>query len=1848
MSLCRETGAEEGCHLEAVIQALQNTVQSVENGQGFIVWRDSEGSPLTCLPAKIREIITKNFMEEQASVSPLEMSSVLPLQEENCILQQELSRVEDLLAQSRAERDELAIKYNAISERLEKTLRLETGERERECLENKSLAQQNVELRRHLEEEQASYKRKLQAYQEGQQRQAQLVQKLQSKVLQYKKKCSDVEQQLVEKATELEQHRLSSRLDLSEVRLQRCDEEQSNELENALIRLEEEQQRSASLAQVNSMLREQLDQANCANVTLSEDIRKLTSDWAKAREELEQKELDWRHEEETFNLYFSNEHTRLLTLWRQVVGFKRHFCQIKSASERDLSELRNDLAKSWRTIHASCLNLSGHLCLSESSSAAALERQGVQLALLERQLRDKVREMLQLQAKSDQEKAEQNARITELMVTVERLQTQNNEKEKAISALSQSVETLESSHAGPQAVPDSAQFESAKAEVESLHQTLRDIAQVVISDADSGTQTMSGEVAEMDSSLFSSLGLPTSRRTASPRRRASPRYSLSPAFTDSLFSAVQGAVKKRQLQIQELRAKYEAAQDMVAGLKKHLADSESGCRALEQKTMKLKEEAEELARAKDDSKREANRFRSSADLLGSEKSNLEKSLQSLQQQLEMVQQDNEKLQMANSELQRQRDNLEDEKEDLLKDKERALKEIERGNKVSGQLEDKNSNMKTELVQVKEALMQASLDKEVQENEKAELKGALSKVQSANAEKELILSKLRTEQASLRDSLSKLSAFNEVLAQDKVQLNKIILELEDEKTMVLGQKKEIEQEKMSIRDELVRLEQEKLDLHNEYHSLEYRLQILEQTRGKLEQDLLGFQQEKGELQEQLGQATRQKNSVNQELVQAQHEIERQNEALLRVAKEKEELTRLKASLEVQLTSSERENRVLVDEGASLRSEKEALETALFDTRQWLTVLETQKEQAEGENQTLLLAKETLQAERSRIRKEMEVELSKMEHNKEFLTQKLSQAEHETRVALKNEQTAHEEDVDRLHREKEALRLDLEEEREELVQQLKQEREELCARFEAEKEELSEEIVTLQQERDETLLMAENEKQQILSLKESEKAILSEKLTNTQRELAIVSMDVEQLKHNAHTRNEQDRQSQINSLTSELKDFHARLEEAVSTHAQETRAKNEQLQDLRRQYEARLREVEELKTQLQLVEDTRDGIRRDLIEAHRRIREQQETQEVQCKEILDLKRLVSDEVKEKEAVQQSNEELRCSIRKTEAERISLKRSNEEKEQKISVLEDSKANSEKESADLRASLREVEKSHLEARRELQDLRRQVKTLDGENMKKSKEIVDLQTRLTLDEQREEENRHESFELKHKLLQTEASRESAQKELANLQRKIAEAEHEFHIREKELVGSLEEAQGNGKKLLDNARNLDLKLEKAQVEIHELCLKVSAAEGRVSGLEGELARLEGQKRDMEFKLSCLHSTLRRTLGINRTGRTQSPVIRGQSASPHREQSPTKGLDNTFASTTESQGSPIPHTRTHERSTTSRPVSPERSLSPSRSEQFGADIDPEVVRASLRAFLQELRDTQRDRDEARVQGSNLSRQLRELESDRDNISSRLQQLQKSLAECEEGKKGIDGRLTSAQAALILQEETIRRNERERKALLDKITTLERSVQSADTDRRTRQDKMSKMRANEVKLESNKRKLKEALDVCESRITKLELARRSLEGALQRERLVTNDRQAETQLLQECVEALRGQVADGHAKAGSLQLTVDRLNSSLAKAEEGESQLKDKVQSLSLALSDKAASASALKEKAQQLQKALNSSEHDRRILQPLFQFHLFTIYTTILSFYQIAALAVFEFSPPPPHPYSSLDHSSPST
>lgn len=56
-----------------------------------------------------------------------------------------------------------------------------------------------------------------------------------------------------------------------------------------------------------------------------------------------------------------------------------------------------------------------------------------------------------------------------------------------------------------------------------------------------------------------------------------------------------------------------------------------------------------------------------------------------------------------------------------------------------------------------------------------------------------------------------------------------------------------------------------------------------------------------------------------------------------------------------------------------------------------------------------------------------------------------------------------------------------------------------------------------------------------------------------------------------------------------------------HEKDVKDLTNNIRELQQQREAALREVAELKVQLKMVEETRDTIRRDLIDANRKIRE-----------------------------------------------------------------------------------------------------------------------------------------------------------------------------------------------------------------------------------------------------------------------------------------------------------------------------------------------------------------------------------------------------------------------------------------------------------------------------------------------------------------------------------------------------------------------------------------------------------------------------------------------------------------------
>ncbi|PNJ10395.1 CROCC2 isoform 1 [Pongo abelii] len=116
--------------LDTVIQRLEDTILSStasREDRALTVRGEGRRASPTPVPIRIREIVASSLSEEPPQAGVQEpTATVARVQEENELLQEELTRLGDLLAQAGAERDELASRCRVVSEQLQ--ARLETTE----------------------------------------------------------------------------------------------------------------------------------------------------------------------------------------------------------------------------------------------------------------------------------------------------------------------------------------------------------------------------------------------------------------------------------------------------------------------------------------------------------------------------------------------------------------------------------------------------------------------------------------------------------------------------------------------------------------------------------------------------------------------------------------------------------------------------------------------------------------------------------------------------------------------------------------------------------------------------------------------------------------------------------------------------------------------------------------------------------------------------------------------------------------------------------------------------------------------------------------------------------------------------------------------------------------------------------------------------------------------------------------------------------------------------------------------------------------------------------------------------------------------------------------------------------------------------------------------------------------------------------------------------------------------------------------------------------------------------------------------------------------------------------------
>lgn len=88
-------------------------------------------------------------------------------------------------------------------------------------------------------------------------------------------------------------------------------------------------------------------------------------------------------------------------LWRDIVSFRKQFTELKGTTERDLTRLRNDLGQTGRSLTSACFGFLTASKTAESQGQAAIERERHERSTLENQIREKTREINELQQRSE-------------------------------------------------------------------------------------------------------------------------------------------------------------------------------------------------------------------------------------------------------------------------------------------------------------------------------------------------------------------------------------------------------------------------------------------------------------------------------------------------------------------------------------------------------------------------------------------------------------------------------------------------------------------------------------------------------------------------------------------------------------------------------------------------------------------------------------------------------------------------------------------------------------------------------------------------------------------------------------------------------------------------------------------------------------------------------------------------------------------------------------------------------------------------------------------------------------------------------------------------------------------------------------------------------------------------------------------------------------------------------------------------------------------------------------------------------------------------------------------------------
>ncbi|KAL6443577.1 hypothetical protein ACFW04_001609 [Cataglyphis niger] len=1651
-----------------------------------------------------------------------------------------------------------------------------------EDLSPDALVRQNYELRHRLEQEAASYKRRLDTYRQAQQHQAALVSRLQAKVLQYKQRCSELENQMAETipcdtskpATATVSS--TSALEAAHQTLRDIREEQIHDLDTALQKLAEERRKCEELLQLNSSLKDQLEESHQTNEALTNDLQKLSNDWDILREELAIKEDEWKEEEQAFNEYYISEHNRLLNLWRDVVSVKRLFAEMKYATERDLSKLRNEIISSCNEMTSACNSTSFTMKLQATAMQSTPSQRTQQ---------------------QEKEQADVNILKTEITALKQQHATLQHEirtKDDRIDQLIREIRNLEERcGVSEAAVTQTARMQE---DIEVLESALRDIAHAVIQDA----ECRDADIKQTLPHIHLSGGSISQR---SPKRSA--RSNTIPALAESTISAVRAALQKYQLTIRELQIKLQTNKDQLLTMRKQCDTAETNAQTLNTKMTELISQLDTCRSQCTQLSQEKEMLQKSLETVKLEKNALDKNKMELNSMLEALKNNYEKLQKANNKLQKLCDNLEDEKLYLQNELSRVLQDADLKELSLRSEEDRCSKMREELLTLREDLNKAYLAKDMLEQQKLETDELISQIEKSKGDLELELERILLEKSDVQEILIKLEAMCSNHEQDKQKLQEELKKMTDEKNKLANQCIDQQGDLNSLRKELLQAEQTRLDIESEKVALNEKIKFLEIEKEKVEIELGQVSRERSDLSNQLSVLARKKETLNEELMRLRQRLEQSNEMNARINRNLKDLVKDNEEKQVLLETNEKEIQRMQEQLASIRTEKEILEGVLFDTQTNLEATHVKKTQLEKEQKETLIKLESLKGQVTRLTKELENSEKRAQDMKQSLTQQSGDQIAEFQQIISNMKRQSEENIKKMNDEKDQIRISLEKRLQQSVLQLEGDKNEEINQLQQRIEELQQHIENLCKQHEEALLRAENDKQQALLIAHHDQQALIEKIDAIMRELEEEKNILERVKREAAARAEQERNN-TNQLRDELNRLKTKLDETKLKANEEKLKLDLKIEELWKERESTQREVEELQVQLHMTEDKVDGLQNQLHDTIRKLKDADNINETLRKELVDIKRQLADTTFEKEKYNNSNKELRQRIKQIETERREQGRTLEESYQKIATLEDTKATMDVERTRLQAQVRDLERDALQLQQQLRFTQDELQKCHENNSQTQNEEKELQARLANEIEERERIQLQLHQVKKQVVDLDNSLEVTRQELGKLRTRADEEDERWRAREQELLVRLEDSRCRERKLEDQKHNLEVCLADATQQLQELKARLGGSEGRVRALDAQLSQLETAKKEVEQKLSSVGSTLRRIAGIQMDGSVNMPF---KLMSPSRRWSPARVQDH---------------------GDTGRDiildVDPEAIRKGVRAlMQQVAQIERERddYKTELCSLKKQLKESQENQSNTDVKINNLLTNIRTLQEEKKSLEAKLTQkqtgyqaqldaLQQKTEEC----KQLCEKLTILELKISTESE-------EKSQYEDKLDKMKHELNRLETEKRNLQKELrhSESRATEMELQkmslegdfqrlqmmlqekdAHIQKLQDRIDTQSRTMTNLEERCASLKSTIEQLKLALEKASATESELKSEINLLQHNIIEISTSSQSNNEKLKQLQKQLSNTENERRILSERLETVQQTLSDLKHTNQSLIDQNARLQNELANNEVQRSALE----------------------------------------------